>query len=110
MGQKGSKLSEASTEAAESFVKRLAPLGDIKSRKMFGGYGIFHNGTMFALVDSHGTICLKVTDKNRKQFEDAGSARHGKMPYYEVPTEVLEDEDRLREWSQESIQIANSNG
>ena len=28
----------------------LAPLGPVSARRMFGGVGLFHNGTMFGLI------------------------------------------------------------
>ena len=36
---------------------QVEPLGEISSRKMFGGYGIFATGKMFALVSS-GTLAM----------------------------------------------------
>jgi len=50
MGTKDSKLTSGATDSAEGFVGRLQPLGDVTSKKMFGGYGIFESGKMFALV------------------------------------------------------------
>jgi len=50
MGSKGSKLSAQASQSAGEFVERLLPLGDVSSKKMFGGYGIFEAGTMFALA------------------------------------------------------------
>ena len=82
MGQKGAKLTPEATAVAETLVERLATLGDISSRKMFGGYGIFESGSMFALVTSDGIAHLKVDDSNLARFDNAGSERFGRMPYY----------------------------
>ena len=73
MGQKGAKLIPAATDAAEQLVKRLSVLGEVTSRKMFGGYGIFESGSMFVLVTSNGVAHLKVDDTNVTRFEKAGS-------------------------------------
>ena len=78
------------------------------SRKMFGGYGIFESGAMFALVNSQGELFLKADDSNRDQFEQSGSGQHGKMPYFQIPAEVWADEETLREWAQISIKIAHA--
>ena len=54
MGKKGDRMTTASTAVAESIVERLGPLGAVTGKKMFGGYGVFEAGTMFAIVDSRG--------------------------------------------------------
>ena len=108
MGQKCAKLSEEAVRACEEFVRKLSSLGEVSSRKMFGGYGIFESGAMFALITSKGSIHLKTDETNRYRFEDAGTTQHGKMPYFEVPQEVLVNDKKLQEWAKESIAIAHA--
>ena len=108
MGRKGAKLSQEATDACERVVRMLSPIGDVSSRKMFGGYGIFESGAMFALVNAAGEVHLKVDDSNRSGFEEAGAKRHGKMPYFQVPLEVLEDVELLHDWAGQSIRIAHA--
>ena len=107
MGQKGAKLTQAATDFSEHVVEKLEPLGQVTCRKMFGGYGIFENSAMFALIDSEGTLFFKISDQNRTRFDEAGSKQHGRMPYAEVPVSVLEDDDALLDWAQESVNIAH---
>ena len=85
MGKKGAKHTQKATETCQQTVRVLAGIGEITSRKMFGGYGIFESGVMFALVNSAGKLHLKVDDSNISRFKEAGSNSHGKMPYYDVP-------------------------
>jgi len=106
MGNKENKMTNASTEAAEGLQERLIVLGDVKTKKMFGGYGVFESGTMFALVDSQGGIFFKADDTNRDRFEKAGSKKHSKMPYFQVPNNVLENDRDLQEWAQTSVLIS----
>ena len=106
MGKKDAKLTGGSTAAAEGRQQSLVPLVDIRLRKMFGGYRVFAEDPMFALVDSGGTIFFKANDSNLATFQAAGSEKHGRMPYYQVPAAVLADEDTLRKWAQSSIQVA----
>jgi len=108
MGEKESKLSPTATEAVEQLLDKLGPIGDVSSRKMFGGYGVFESGVMFALVNSAGVAHLKADDSNRSRFEEAGSAQHGRMPYHQIPERVLSDEALLREWALVSIEIAHA--
>ncbi len=106
MGTKGSKLSVQSSQSAGEFVERLLPIGDVTSKKMFGGYGIFEAGTMFALVNSEGEIFLKVSEANRARFDAAGSVQHGRMPYYRIPDAVLDEDSELLIWAKEAIQLS----
>ena len=89
-------------------VDKLSGIGDVSSRAMFGGYGIFNEGLMFALI-SDGVLYFKVDDSNRKMYEKADSSKfqHG-ISYWEVPTEVFEDTAKLYEWANISIGIAQA--
>ena len=106
MGKKGAKLTAVAGEAAATLVQSLQPLGDVSSKKMFGGHGIFAGGKMFALIDSSGGVFFKADDANRAQFEAAGSEQHGRMPYFAVPGAVLADEAELHKWALMSMAIA----
>ncbi len=106
MGQKGAKLTPKTTEAADMLVEKLITLGDVTSRKMFGGYGIFESGSMFALVNSDGIAHLKVDDSILARFEKAGSVQHGRMPYYSIPPGVLKNTRSLRSWASTSLSVA----
>jgi TfoX/Sxy family transcriptional regulator of competence genes len=46
VGEKGARLSGASEPFKDDVMARLEPLGGVTSRKMFGGFGIFHDGSM----------------------------------------------------------------
>jgi DNA transformation protein len=106
MGNRGDKLSQDSVTSAELLVSKLWPIGGVTSKKMFGGHGIFHDGKMFGMVDSKGQSFLKVDDANRKNFEEMGAARHGRMPYFEIPEKILADPEELVKWAQQSIEIS----
>ena len=73
---------------------------------MFGGYGVFEAGTMFAIVDSRGQFFLKVNESNRKDFDDSGASRHGRMPYFSFPEEVQENDRQLRAWVTKSVLLS----
>ena len=85
---------------------RLSSRDNIRSRAMFGGYGIFHEGLMFALI-ADDTLYFKVDESNRDIYEKAESQPfpHG-ISYWEVPADVLEDKNRLGEWAEISMDIA----
>lgn len=103
MGEKGSKLTQDSVLMAELLRDKLESIGAITTKKMFGGHGVFHEGKMFAMVDSKGQGFLKVSERNKADFEQAGAKRHGKMPYYAIPENILKDSGKLLEWAEKSI-------
>lgn len=84
----------------------LSPAGDISSRAMFGGYGVFEGGLMFALVSKEPSLYFKADETNVSFFEEAKSKRYKPMPYYEVPADILEDSDKLSVWAKKSIEVA----
>ena len=89
---------------------RVAPA--IRSRGMFGGVGIYSDDLFFALIDGD-VLYFKADDSNRDDFIDAGMGPfmpYGEsgeiMQYYEVPADVLEQTDELREWVAKAIDVA----
>jgi len=85
----------------------LAPLDGISSRAMFGGFGIFHEGDMFALITNSG-LHFKVNETNLAAYQEAGSKQFKPMPYYEVPADVLEDRTMLLESAEISIAVGHA--
>ena len=108
MGEKGAKLTGASAAAAEQLVDALEPLGEITTKKMFGGHGIFGDGVMFVIVDSAGQPFFRVDDTTREKYESAGSESHGRMPYHSIPESVIADSGDLIAWGREALDVARS--
>jgi DNA transformation protein len=109
MGEKGAKRTKIAYEMGEALVKTLSVLGDVNGRKMFGGYGIFIEDAMFAMVSSQGEIHFKVDDGNRSKYEATGSLQFHNMPYYQLPEAIFQNEDELFAWAKESMAIAYAN-
>ncbi len=85
----------------------LAPLEGVSGKSMFGGFGVFHDGAMFALI-SGDSLFFKVGDANRAGYEQTGCAQFKPMPYYQVPVEVLEDTGKLLDWARASVVVAHA--
>ena len=49
----------------------FASLGGVEARRMFGGWGVYHRGLMFALV-SDDTLYLKADAELAPEFEALG--------------------------------------
>ena len=88
-------------------IEALEPLGDIRARAMFGGYGIFEEGTMFGLM-SGSVLYFKVGDANRAAFEEAGTQQFSRMPYFRVPDAVMDDPGLLQEWTHAAIRVGHA--
>ena len=108
MGEKDAKQTKAAYETGEALVKTLSVVGDLNGRKMFGGYGIFEDGNMFALVSSEGHIHFKVDETNRAKYDAAGSVQFHNMPYFQLPNAIFQNDGDLFAWAKESIAIARA--
>jgi DNA transformation protein len=109
MGEKGARLTGASEAFCEDVVARLGPIGSVSSRKMFGGFGIFHAGAMFGIV-SKTTLYLKVNDETLDTYKKARSKQQKPMPYYSVPSTVLARTSSLHKWARTAIGVAHAPG
>lgn len=84
----------------------FSDFGEITSKKMFGGYGLFFQGLMFGLIADE-TLYLKCDKENEKSFIVRGLppftySRGGKkikMSYYQAPEEIFEDQEVATSWA-----------
>ena len=90
----------------------LAPLGEVRPRAMFGGYGIYVDDLFCAIVAAD-TLYFKVDDGNRPDFDALGATPfkpfEGKqmvMSYYEVPARVMDDRRTIVEWALKAMEAA----
>jgi len=105
-GCHGVRLTGETTQAAALATERLSVIGDVASKKMFGGYGVFIDAKMFALIDSSGALFFKCDESNEGRYLEVGADKHGRMPYRELPQEIWDDDYKLLEWAQLSADIA----
>jgi len=91
---------------------QLGCVGPVRSKRMFGGAGLYLHGVFFALI-ADDVLYFKVDDSNRMDYEAVGMGpfrpfpkRPTVMQYYEVPADVLENTDSLREWAQKALHVA----
>ena len=92
----------------------LGGLGGVRARAMFGGYGVYKDDTIFAIIVDD-ELYFKVGDLNRKDYEKRGSepfvyvAKGNKrlaMSYWKVPAEAMEDLQVLEEWAEKSLRVS----
>ena len=101
------------SEFVEYLHEAFAFFGPIDTKKMFGGYGIYHQGLMFGLV-SDDALYLKADATNAHHFEKQGLGmfeyiKGGKVmriSYYLAPAEVMEDREQGAVWARRSYEAA----
>jgi DNA transformation protein len=106
-----------SASAFERFVlDQLADLGAVRSRRMFGGAGLYRDDVFFGLI-ARDELYLKVNEQTRREYEAAGMrpfkpypARPTTMKYYSVPVGVLESAPDLVSWARKALAVAQSAG
>jgi DNA transformation protein len=93
-------------------IDQLDAVGPVQAGRMFGGAGLYLDGLFFALI-ADDVLYFKVDDSNRPDFETAGMGPFRPFPdksyvmqYYEVPVEVLENRDTLRDWAKKALLVA----
>jgi DNA transformation protein len=94
----------------------MQPLGPVSARAMFGGYGIYLDDIMFALV-ADDILYLKTNKETLPEFEQRGLQpfrykRKGKpfnLSYSEAPDDVMEDHDAMHYWANKAIEAALKN-
>ena len=98
------------SEFIDYLLELMQPVGDISAKAMFGGYGIYHAGTMFALV-ADDVLYFKTGELNQEDFEarELPAFRYRKgdktisMSYHEAPGEVYDDPDEMTVWARAAI-------
>lgn len=87
----------------------LEPFGGVSVRRMFGGYGVFRDGCMFALIADE-VLYFRTDDHNRGAYESAGlepfvydkRGRATVMPYHRAPEEGFDDPDLMLDWARDA--------
>ncbi len=100
-----------SADYRDFVLEQLAPLGQIASRAMFGGVGVYANGLFFALI-ADDVLYLKGDETLRPELEAAGAQAFKPfdgdkaMAYWSAPAEALDDQEILLDWARKSLAVA----
>lgn len=94
-------------------LRRLLLFGPVTARAMFGGYGLYMDGVMFALV-ARAALYFKVDEENRPDYDALGArpfsydGRRGpiEMSYQEVPETIFADAQALSVWAGKALAAA----
>src|SRR5215213_6033118 len=103
-----------SADFREFVLEQLRPVASVTWKRMFGAVGLYADSVFFAIIDDD-TLYYKAGDASRSRYAEAGSKAfqpYGdgtySMSYFELPPDVLEDEEKLREWTREAVEAART--
>lgn len=101
------------SEFAEFVIEQMAPIGRPQLRAMFGGYGVYKDDRIFAIIVGN-KLYFKADSSTRRAFDAKGLrpftyVSRGKsvvMEYLEAPPEVFEEPEAMRNWAQKAYGAA----
>ena len=101
------------SEFVEYLHEVFEQFGQIQARRMFGGYGIYHDGLMFGLVVDD-SLYLKTDETTAEEFRSRGlehfSYEKGgklvKLSYYLAPEEVVDNPRAAALWARRAYEAA----
>ncbi|WP_225414256.1 TfoX/Sxy family protein [Stigmatella hybrida] len=99
----------------EYTLELLEPLGPVRARAMFGGWGLYCDGVMMGLIIQE-RLYLKTDEATRPAFQAAGGepfvydAGKGRAPvtmsYWTPPSEAEDDAHALLPWARRALEAA----
>lgn len=103
-------------ESFKDFVlDQLHDLDGLEARRMFGGYGLYHDEIFFGILHK-GRLYFKIDEttvgeyRKRKMKPFRPSAKQTLKSYYQVPVEIIEDADEFHGWALRALGYQQKNG
>lgn len=101
------------TEFVDNLEQVFAAFGPVRTRRMFGGFGVYHDGLMFALVVDD-LLYLKADAQSRDLFLARGlhpfeylkQEKRVKLSYFAAPDEIFDDPDEAKVWAVRAFEAA----
>lgn len=105
----------ASPDFTEFVQELFAPLGGVSIRRMFGGAGIYCRGVMFGLI-ADDVVYLKADAESSQAFLARGctpfvydgKGRPVQMSYWQMPPELVDDQDEAVAWAKTALAVARA--
>lgn len=100
-------------EVLDLVLRQLCGLGELRTRKMFGGRYIYCDGLFFACIHDD-TLYFKANARTAPEFiarglpafsypKDGGIAT---LQYYQAPPEVFQRRDTMLRWARKALLVA----
>jgi DNA transformation protein and related proteins len=94
-------------------VDQLSDLRALACRAMFGGYGLYRGEVFFGIIHK-GRVYFKTDEAARQHYRDRGmkpfrpNAKQTLASYYEVPVDIVEDQEQLTAWAEQATRSKGS--
>ncbi|CAG1014408.1 DNA transformation protein TfoX1 [Burkholderiaceae bacterium] len=103
----------AHEELARHSMELLQPLGAVRSRRMFGGHGLYIDDLFVALI-AFDKLFLKADAQTRPVFEAAGcepfvydgAGKAVTVSYFTVPADAMESPALMQPWARLALEAA----
>jgi DNA transformation protein len=100
-------MASTRNEFVDYVVELMADWATVSAHRMFGGYGLYRKGLMFALIVED-ELFLKTDANNAARFKREGShpfvyqskARTVQLSYWSAPAASLDSPAEMGEWCQ----------
>ncbi len=94
-------------------LEQLEALGRLRSRRMFGGVGLYSGELFFGIIDDD-TVFFKSDASNSADYVARNMPRFMPFPdrpeavmaYYQVPADIIEEAESLVAWARKSVAVA----
>lgn len=101
------------SEFVEFLHEVFASFGRLQARRMFGGYGLYHEGVMFGLVADE-VLYLKADSTNMHYFTEQQlppfqyhrGERVVSLSYFQAPDAIYDDQELAALWARRSYDVA----
>jgi TfoX/Sxy family transcriptional regulator of competence genes len=88
----------------------------ITFRAMMGAHVLYYEGKAFAIIDGEElyfkgskTLAKWYLERNSKQFTYIKEGKDAHLYYFSVPSEIMEDKEKLEEWMDVALSVAKLN-
>lgn len=78
----------------EYLLELLSPLGNVRTKKMFGGHGVYCNEVFFALI-CNGILYFQIDSSMEGEFTELEPPYPGARPAGKITADILEDSEEL---------------
>jgi len=101
------------SDFAEFLHDVFSAFGTVNCRKMFGGYGVYHNGVMFGLIaddilylKADKSFAEEFLQRELPQFQYPKGDKMVKMSYFQAPEEIYDNTEDAERWARKAYRCA----
>jgi len=99
------------SEYVQHVLELLQPLGEVRAKAMFGGWGLYQGAVFFGVI-AEDQVYFRADEVNRPDFEAVRSKPWFFEPtqittsYYAPPDTALDDARELSRWARSGVEAA----